>query len=127
RPKPLVFTHTHWVTLQNFRQLPRDQSLLQVSKALGIERASLVRTLDQLEDTGLISRQTCASDRRAKRITLTEKAEPLIDEMEEVSHHTQGQICAGISSGEIQLRVKLIDNSATKIMEFPSLYVCPGA
>jgi MarR family transcriptional regulator for hemolysin len=32
-----------------------------------------VRTLDQLEEKGLISRHTCANDRRAKRITLTRK------------------------------------------------------
>ncbi|MGQ7115923.1 MarR family transcriptional regulator, partial [Escherichia sp. TWPC-MK] len=55
---------------------------LRLVKAIGIEQPSLVRTLDQLEEKGLISRQTCASDRRAKRIKLTEKAEPLISEME---------------------------------------------
>ncbi|WP_240524361.1 transcriptional regulator SlyA, partial [Enterobacter hormaechei] len=62
----------------------KTQSQIQLAKAIGIEQPSLVRTLDQLEEKGLISRQTCASDRRAKRIKLTEKAEPLINEMEEV-------------------------------------------
>ena len=59
-----------------------------MAKAIGIEQPSLVRTLDQLEEKGLISRQTCASDRRAKRIKLTEKAEPLISEMEAVINKT---------------------------------------
>ena len=68
-------TQTHWVTLHNIHQLPPDQSQIQLAKAIGIEQPSLVRTLDQLEEKGLISRQTCASDRRAKRIKLTEKAE----------------------------------------------------
>ncbi len=61
-------------------------------KAIGIEQPSLVRTLDQLEEKGLISRQTCASDRRAKRIKLTEKAEPLISEMEAVINKTRAEI-----------------------------------
>ncbi len=80
RLKPLELTQTHWVTLHNIHQLPPDQSQIQLAKAIGIEQPSLVRTLDQLEEKGLISRQTCASDRRAKRIKLTEKAEPLISE-----------------------------------------------
>lgn len=66
RLKPLELTQTHWVTLHNIHQLPPDQSQIQLAKAIGIEQPSLVRTLDQLEEKGLISRQTCASDRRAK-------------------------------------------------------------
>ncbi len=60
RLKPLELTQTHWVTLHNIHQLPPDQSQIQLAKAIGIEQPSLVRTLDQLEEKGLISRQTCA-------------------------------------------------------------------
>lgn len=62
RLKPLELTQTHWVTLHNIHQLPPEQSQIQLAKAIGIEQPSLVRTLDQLEEKGLISRQTCASD-----------------------------------------------------------------
>lgn len=58
RLKPLELTQTHWVTLHNIHQLPPDQSQIQLAKAIGIEQPSLVRTLDQLEEKGLISRQT---------------------------------------------------------------------
>lgn len=67
-----------------------------------------MRTLDQLEEKGLISRQTCASDRRAKRIKLTEKAEPLIADMEAVINKTRSEILEGIAPEEIELLVKLI-------------------
>lgn len=58
RLKPLELTQTHWVTLHNIHQLPPEQSQIQLAKAIGIEQPSLVRTLDQLEEKGLISRQT---------------------------------------------------------------------
>ncbi len=93
RLKPLELTQTHWVTLHNIHQLPPEQSQIQLAKAIGIEQPSLVRTLDQLEEKGLISRQTCASDRRAKRIKLTEKAAPIITEMEAVISKTRGRSC----------------------------------
>lgn len=76
RLKPLALTQTHWVTLHSINRLPPEQSQIQLAKAIGIEQPSLVRTLDQLEEKGLITRHTCANDRRAKRIKLTEAADP---------------------------------------------------
>lgn len=86
-------------------------------KAIGIEQPSLVRTLDQLEEKGLISRQTCASDRRAKRIKLTEKAEPLISEMEAVINKTRAEILHGISAEELEQLIKLIAKLEHNIIE----------
>ncbi|EKM6440256.1 transcriptional regulator SlyA [Cronobacter sakazakii] len=100
RLKPLELTQTHWVTLHHIHSLPPDQSQIQLAKAIGIEQPSLVRTLDQLEEKGLIARHTCASDRRAKRIKLTEKAAPIISQLEEVILKTRGEILAGISQEE---------------------------
>lgn len=67
-----------------------------------------MRTLDQLEEKGLISRQTCASDRRAKRIKLTEKAAPIITEMEAVITKTRGEILSGVSPAELEMLISLI-------------------
>lgn len=120
RLKPLELTQTHWVTLHNIHQLPPDQSQIQLAKAIGIEQPSLVRTLDQLEDKGLICRQTCANDRRAKRIKLTEKAAPIIDEMEAVIRKTRGEILSGISSEELNLLVNLISRLERNINELQS-------
>ncbi|EIA5721684.1 transcriptional regulator SlyA [Escherichia coli] len=114
RLKPLELTQTH---LHNIHQLPPDQSQIQLAKAIGIEQPSLVRTLDQLEEKGLISRQTCASDRRAKRIKLTEKAEPLISEMEAVINKTRAEILHGISAEELEQLIKLIAKLEHNIIE----------
>jgi len=76
--------------------------------------------LDQLEEKGLISRQTCANDRRAKRIKLTEKAEPLIEDMETVIRKTRGEILAGISPEELDLLLGLIRKLEQNINELQS-------
>lgn len=105
------------VTLHNIHQLPPEQSQIQLAKAIGIEQPSLVRTLDQLEEKGLISRQTCASDRRAKRIKLTEKAEPLINEMEEVIGKTRDEILSGVSKQEVETLLHLIRKLEQNILD----------
>ncbi|VEB98265.1 Salmolysin [Cedecea lapagei] len=117
RLKPLELTQTHWVTLHNIHQLPPDQSQIQLAKAIGIEQPSLVRTLDQLEEKGLISRKTCANDRRAKRIKLTEQAAPIIEKMEDVINETRGEILTGISREEQALLSSLISRLEQNIIE----------
>ncbi|ATF93045.1 transcriptional regulator SlyA [Cedecea neteri] len=120
RLKPLELTQTHWVTLHNIHQLPPDQSQIQLAKAIGIEQPSLVRTLDQLEEKGLISRKTCANDRRAKRIKLTEQAAPIIEKMEGVINETRGEILSGITREEQALLSSLINRLEQNIIELQS-------
>ncbi|MGG7667838.1 transcriptional regulator SlyA [Yersinia sp. J1] len=103
RLKPLELTQTHWVTLHNISRLPPEQSQIQLAKAIGIEQPSLVRTLDQLEDKGLITRQTCANDRRAKRIKLTEESCSTIKKLEHVIESIQGEVMLNITDAEVIL------------------------
>ncbi|WP_199735007.1 transcriptional regulator SlyA [Erwinia sp. JUb26] len=117
RLKPLELTQTHWVTLHNIHQLPPEQSQIQLAKAIGIEQPSLVRTLDQLEEKGLIVRSTCANDRRAKRIRLTQQAEPIINQVEDVIDATRDDILAGISQDEVKKLVTLIARLERNIVE----------
>ncbi|AJQ99335.1 MULTISPECIES: transcriptional regulator SlyA [Hafnia] len=116
RLKPLELTQTHWVTLYNINRLPPDQSQIQLAKAIGIEQPSLVRTLDQLEEKGLITRHTCANDRRAKRIKLTEEAAPIIKEVNDVITMTRGEILSGVSPEEVTLLTNLIERLEQNII-----------
>lgn len=117
RLKPLGLTQTLWVTLHNISQLPPEQSQIQLAKAIGVEQPSLVRTLDQLEKKGLISRTPCPEDRRAKRITLTDKATPVIQELEGVIKRSREDILQGLSDAEINTMVSLISRLEKNISE----------
>lgn len=116
RLKPLELTQTHWVTLYNINRLPPEQSQIQLAKDIGIEQPSLVRTLDQLEEKGLITRHTCANDRRAKRIKLTEEAAPIIKEVNDVITMTRGEILSGISPEEVTLLTSLVERLEQNII-----------
>ena len=88
-----------------------------VAQAAGMESPSLVRLLDQMCKAGYVLRHEDASDRRAKRIKLTEKAEPLIADMEAVINKTRGEILEGISAEEIDLLIKLVARLEHNIIE----------
>ncbi len=117
RLKPLELTQTHWITLHNISRLPPEQSQIQLAKAIGIEQPSLVRTLDQLEDKGLIARHICTNDRRAKRITLTERSEPIIKEVDRVINATRREILGGISESELALFSDMLDKLEKNIIQ----------
>lgn len=116
RLKPLKLTQTHWITLHNIYQLPPEQSQIQLAKAIGIEQPSLVRTLDQLEEKGLVMRHICINDRRAKRITLTEIAQPIINQVNHVITTTKKEIFTGINQEDIQYLNKIILKLETNII-----------
>ncbi|PVZ78501.1 transcriptional regulator SlyA [Serratia sp. S1B] len=117
RLKPLELTQTHWLTLYTINSLPPEQSQNQLAKAIGIEQPSLVRTLDQLETRGLITRHVCASDRRAKLIKLTEAAKPIVHEMNSVLFTVRGEILSVISPEELELMTVLIGKLEQNIIK----------
>ncbi|MGK9053247.1 MarR family winged helix-turn-helix transcriptional regulator [Neorhizobium sp. CSC1952] len=51
---------------------------LDIAARMGVEPMTLCAYLDKLQSLGLIERQQCSLDRRAKRITLTETSEEMI-------------------------------------------------
>ena len=120
RLKPLKLTQTHWVTLHNISQLPPDQSQIQLAKAIGIEQPSLVRTLDQLEEKKLITRHTCANDRRAKRIKLTDESIPFIKQVDDVISSTRDEILGGITEAELFTLSSLILKLEKNILHLQS-------
>jgi MarR family transcriptional regulator for hemolysin len=78
-----------------------------VADAAGIDPAAVVRSLDQLEKSGILRRTEDPQDRRAKTLRLTEKGEQLADALENALAQVQARVFAGVSKadGEITTRV----------------------
>ena len=52
-----------------------------LADAVGIEGASLVRLLDELQASGLITREPDPADRRANAVNLTDRGKTIVDEV----------------------------------------------
>jgi len=88
--------------------LPQCKALVRLEKNEGVSQARLaelaevepmtmVRILDRMEADGLLERRPDPSDRRARRLYLTRKAKPLLDEIWRLSELTRAETFAGIS------------------------------
>ncbi|MDR5868605.1 transcriptional regulator SlyA [Halomonas koreensis] len=101
RLAPEGLTQTRWVTLYHLWRLGDDQPQCDLARAIGVEAPSLVRTLDQLAEQGLIERRPCDQDRRTKRIVLTEAATPLLERIDAVVSQARKEMLAGLSEADV--------------------------
>lgn len=61
----------------------KDCRQLDLAQRMGVEPMTVCSFLDKLQAAGLIERQPDPTDRRAKRVTLTPAAAPLIETLED--------------------------------------------
>jgi len=107
RAATLGVTRAQWKVL--FR-LSRTPGLRQVELAdvLDVEPITLSRIIDRLADAGLVSREPDPADRRAWRLQLTDKAQPLIAKLRKLAEGLVDDAFDGLSKDDLEaLREKL--------------------
>lgn len=75
-------------------------SQTKLAEFVGVEPMTMVRILDRMEADGLIERRPDPEDRRARRLYLTRKAKPLLDQIWHLARLTRAEAFAGISRQE---------------------------
>ncbi|MAY72428.1 transcriptional regulator SlyA [Halomonas litopenaei] len=100
RLAPLGLTQTRWVTLYHLWRMPDGQPQCDLARAIGVEAPSLVRTLDQLCEQGLVERCPCDQDRRTKRVHLTKQATPLLEKIDAIVQQAREEMLKGLDEQE---------------------------
>jgi len=73
-----------------------------LAEAIGIEGASLVRLIDELQSSGLVTREPDPSDRRANVVSLTPRGRDVVLEVNEDIQALRRQIFAGIAAADLE-------------------------
>ncbi|MGO2148963.1 transcriptional regulator SlyA [Halomonas sp.] len=102
RLAPLGLTQTRWVTLYHIWRLGEGHPQCDLARVIGVEAPSLVRTLGQLEEQGLVERRAYDSDRRSKRIYLTPAAMPLLEKIDAVATQVREEFFVGLGERELE-------------------------
>ena len=102
RAARLGITRPQWRVIA---RLGREPGLRQVDLAdrLDMEPITLCRILDRLEDAGLVERRRDPADRRAWRLALTGKAEPLLASLRLLATELGGEAFDGFTHPEIEM------------------------
>jgi DNA-binding MarR family transcriptional regulator len=107
RASALGVTTAQWRLLL---RLYREPGLKQVELAerMDVEPITACRIVDRLEEAGLVERQRDPDDRRAWRLVVTEKAEPIMTRLRTLAEEMSGEAFAGMCVEDVEaMRGKL--------------------
>ncbi len=90
--------------------LARNEGINQAGLAdlLEIRPMTLVRQIDRMQESGWIERRPDPTDRRARRLFLTDKARPVLGRIWDVAAETQDQVLAALSPDEADRLIELL-------------------
>ena len=104
RVKAMGFTRSQWWVLNHlFRNDGVTQS--ELADLLEVEKATLGRLLDRMEQKGWVRREGHSGDRRAKRVFLTDEVEPAIKAMRAAAAEIRRDAVAGLPAAQQELFV----------------------
>jgi len=105
RAQALGLSQAQWRALAH---LSRDEGLKQsaLAERLEIQPITLTRLIDRMEAAGWVERRPDPTDRRAMRLYLTARAQPVLSEMQRAAAGMLDEALRGLSVGE---RRQLVD------------------
>jgi DNA-binding MarR family transcriptional regulator len=76
---------------------------IELADLLDIEPITLSRIIDRLEEGGLVERVADPADRRAWRLHVTAKAQPLVEKLRAIADDMIAEAFAGIDAKDIDI------------------------
>ena len=98
----LGVTRAQWKVLFKLTRYPGFRQI-ELADMLDIEPITLSRIIDRLEEGGLVERVADPADRRAWRLHVTAKAQPLVEKLRALAAQMSADAFAGIDPKEIEI------------------------
>jgi MarR family transcriptional regulator, transcriptional regulator for hemolysin len=98
----LGVTRAQWKVLFKLTRYPGMRQI-ELADMLDIEPITLSRIVDRLEEAGLVERAADPADRRAWRLHVTARAQPLVEKLRGVAGHLAAEAFGGIDPKDIEL------------------------
>ena len=102
-------------------QLERNEGISQarLAELADVDPMMVVRVLDRMEENKLVERRPDPADRRARKLFLTKKARPLLQEIRRLAEITRAELFVGISKTDrdkfMRVLEKLHQNTTTGV------------
>jgi DNA-binding MarR family transcriptional regulator len=100
RASALGVTSAQWRVMFWLGRRPGSKQV-ELAEKLDVEPITAGRTIDRLEEAGLVERRPDPEDRRAWRLYLTEQAEPMVTRLRAVAEDVLAEVFQGVDEKEI--------------------------
>jgi MarR family transcriptional regulator for hemolysin len=114
RLRPLGFSHSRWLLLLH---LSRHDGCThrELAQYMGIEAATLVRSVDHMEQEGLLKRCGSETDRRVKHLHLSDAGKKVVEDIRSYAADLRKEVLAGLSQAEIKTALDVLNNIRSKL------------
>ena len=85
---------------------------------LDIEPITLTRIIDRLQEAGLVERTPDPTDRRAWRLHVTAKAQPVVEKLRAIADEMTAEVFAGIDSKDIEVTRNVLAQVRERVCQF---------
>ncbi len=100
-------TRAQWKVLFKLSRQPGMRQN-ELADLLEVEPITLSRIVDRLQESGLVERVPDPTDRRAWRLHVTAKAEPLVAKLKRVADEMTAEAFAGIDPRDIEITRRVL-------------------
>ncbi len=99
---------THHLGILKLLKTSGPMSQIELGDALGFDKASMVKLIDQLEKVKYVTRKTQLQDRRVKKIQMTDKGVAITETCHQLKEQVEKEFFKSISASEIAELKRLV-------------------
>ena len=107
--KYLGVSQASWMTIAVAAKAPGPLSQSDLADRLGVEGATMVAMVDRLVRAGLVMREPSTTDRRVKRVVLTQAGNLLYDKVRAEAAAFRKDLLAGIDPKKLLAATELLE------------------
>jgi MarR family transcriptional regulator, transcriptional regulator for hemolysin len=109
RLKCLGLSQASWMTIAVAAKARTPLSQSELADRLGVEGATMVAMVDRLVKAGLVVRQASKTDRRVKRVVLTDAGNRLYDTVKAVAAAVRKELLVRVDAQQLIMATELLE------------------
>lgn len=116
--RPYGITRSQWTVLSALSRGGNDGMMqVDLARLMEVGKVTVGGLIDRLEATGHVERRPDATDRRAKRVYITEQGHEVIHLMVTVASNANKRILRGSTAEEIKIAEKVLTNAKINLKQ----------
>jgi len=109
RLKGLGVSQASWMTIAVAAKARAPLSQSELADRLAVEGATMVAMIDRLVKAGLVAREVSVSDRRIKRIVVTEAGRQLYERVKAEASTVRAELLAAVNRDDLDTATRVLE------------------
>ncbi len=110
RLKDLGLSQASWMTIAMAAKASSPLSQIELAQSLGVEGSTMVAMIDRLVKAGLLVRQASATDRRVKRVVLTDQGNALYGRVKAEAETFRQELLVNVDADKLLIATELLEH-----------------